>query len=105
MKELSRFEALELLHNNYGKVFTAEFIKKNGETRKINCRLGVKKDLKGGTNPVKNYLQYLTVYDMQKKGYRNINLGTLMLVKINKVCYTINDGTNNTTNISNSVNS
>lgn len=41
------------------KIFSAEFVKKNGEHRKIVCRLEVKKHLKGGEmtyNPShKNY--------------------------------------------------
>ena len=33
-----------------GKIFTAKFVKKDGEFRTINCRFGVKKHLKGGRN-------------------------------------------------------
>lgn len=64
------------------KIFSAEFIKKNGEHRKIVCRLEVKKHLKGGDltyNPSEK--NYLVVYDMQKKQYRTINFNTLLNIK------------------------
>lgn len=62
-----------------GKVFTVEFIKKNGELRKMNARLGVKKGITG------NGMKYkptdkglLPVYDMQKQGFRMINFETIV---------------------------
>jgi len=60
------------------KFFSVEFVKKNGELRKMHARLGVKKYLKGG---FKKYdaesLNYLTVYDLSKKAYRTVNLNTV----------------------------
>ena len=67
------------------KIFTATFIKKDGSTRVMNCQLGVKKHLKGGEqkfNPIEKNL--LTVFDMQKKEYRMINISTLITLKANK---------------------
>lgn len=67
------------------KIFTATFIKKDGSTRVMNCQLGVKKYLKGGEqsfNPIEKNL--LTVFDMQKKEYRMINISTLVTLKANK---------------------
>ena len=64
------------------KIFTAKFIKKNGEERVMNCRLGVTKHLKGGTmkhDP--SSLNHLVVFDMQKKEYRTINVDTLVELK------------------------
>ena len=63
-------------------VFTATFIKKDGSVRVMNCRLGVKKHLKGGElkyNPIEKNL--LTVFDMQKGEYRMINISTLVELK------------------------
>ena len=57
-----------------GKIFTVEFVKKDGTVRKMNARLGVKKHLKGGSlafDPSERNL--LPVFDMQKEGYRMIN--------------------------------
>lgn len=69
-----------------GKFFSAEFIKKNGELRKIHARLGVIKHLKGGT---KKYdaesRNLLTVYDLQTRQYRTINVGTLRSIKCGKL--------------------
>lgn len=73
------------------KFFKATFVKSNGETRKMLARLGVKKHLKGGElkyNP-KDY-DNMVVYDMQKKGYRTINLKTLKQIKVNGKEYNFN---------------
>ena len=60
-----------------GKFFTAKFVKKDGDFRVMNCRLGVKKHLKGGFDH-NDRTKYLTVYDVQKKGYRNIPVQRLI---------------------------
>ena len=62
------------------KIFKAKFVKKNGEVREMNCKLGVKKHLKDGIN-VNNRNRYLTVYDMKSEGYRNINLNTILEIR------------------------
>ena len=68
-----------------GRIFSATFIKKDGSIRKINCRLGVVKALKGGE------LRYnaeaannLVVYDLQAKNYRTIPLDKLLTLRYNK---------------------
>lgn len=65
------------------KIFKAKFVKKNGEIREMNCKLGVKKHLKGGIS-VNNRDRYLTVYDMKSSGYRNINLNTILEITCGK---------------------
>jgi hypothetical protein len=75
-----------------GKIFTAQFIKKDGSRRLINCRTNVSKYTKGkGLNfdPIARNL--LPVYDLKKKDYRFINLSTLISVKIGGKEYYIND--------------
>jgi len=68
------------------KIFSAVFTKKDGTNRKMLCRLGVKKHLKGGK---KGYdtetLNYLTVYSLDKQNYRTLNLNTLKQIKCGKV--------------------
>ena len=78
-------QIVELAGNN---IFSAQFVKKNGEVRDMVCRLNVKKHLKGGE------LKYdakarnlLPVFDMQKEGYRMINISTLIQLKINGEVY------------------
>ena len=62
--------------------FSAVFTKKNGELRKMNCRLGVKKGVKGvGKNYNDVDYNLLTVYDLKKKAFRAINLDTLEQIK------------------------
>jgi len=66
-----------------GTIFTAINVKRNGETRKYICRLGVRKHLKGGElpyNPAEKDL--LPIFDMKKKQYRMINLRTLKYLKV-----------------------
>jgi len=73
-----------------GKIFTAIFIKKDGSERKMICRRGVVKYLKGGElsfNPDVKGL--LTVFDMQKGRYRMINLVTLKEVHTDGTVYTL----------------
>ncbi len=60
-----------------GKIFTAKFVKKDGEFRTINCRLGVKKHLKGGRNYNVDDAN-ITVFDLKNKGYRNIPVQRLV---------------------------
>lgn len=61
-----------------GKVFTATFTKKDGTVRRMNARLGVRKNVKGvglKFKPADKGL--ITVFDMQKDEHRMINLATL----------------------------
>ncbi len=57
-----------------GSIFSVEFVRRtDGNLRKMVCRLGVKKHLKGSSksyDPKKHNL--LTVFDMENKGYRSI---------------------------------
>lgn len=71
-----------------GQIFTAEFIKKDGTVRIMNCRTGVKKHLRGGRlafNP-KDY-GLLPVFDLKKKGYRFVNLNTLRSISHGQEIY------------------
>ena len=71
---------------NTGKWISIEFKKANGEVSKVAGRVGVKKYLKGGTNTVAHKREYITVYDL-KRGYRNVNIGNIMLIKANNKVY------------------
>lgn len=68
--------------------FTVAFTKRtDNETRIMNCRVGVKKGLKGvGKNKTDNSL--LTVYET-KKGYRTINISGIRYLKIKGKTYII----------------
>ena len=72
--------AKKMIYNLQGKVFGATFVKKDGSIRNINCRTGVAKYLKGGEKRY-DYDNLLCVYDMQSRGYRTINIDTLMQLR------------------------
>ncbi len=83
MKTINKSQAKELILGTNGKFFSVVFKKKDGTDRKMVCRLGVKKHLKGGT------LKYnaqdrglISVWCSEKKAYRMINLETLKAVQI-----------------------
>jgi len=84
-----RSEILEKINLLNGQFFTVEFIKKDGSTRLMNCRTGVKKYLTNNgktikfTNPIDNGI--LRVYDLQTKGYRSINIDTIKKINYNKI--------------------
>ena len=67
-----------------GKIFSVTFEKKDGTIRTMVARRGVKKGVKGvgmSFNPDTKNL--FVVYDMQKKGFRMVNLNTLIEAKVN----------------------
>ena len=78
-----------------GKIFSAEFVKKDGTLREMVCRTGVKKYLKGGElpfDPVEKGL--LPVFDMQKQDYRMINLKTIRRIKLEGTIWDFTDISN-----------
>jgi len=65
-----------------GQFFSVEYVKKNGETRILNGRIGVKKSVNGKGlkyNPIERGL--LPVYDVRKRNYRMINIKTVRVVR------------------------
>ena len=68
-----------------GAIFSVEFIKRsNGELRKMVCRLGVTKHLRGGEKAydAKQH-NLLTVFDMEKEGYRSIPVESIQKLTVN----------------------
>lgn len=71
------------LNLNDGRIFGVYFVKRTtGEVRHMVCRTGVTKHLKGGD---KSYdaaaKKLLTVYDVQKEGYRSIPLDAVIQIE------------------------
>jgi len=87
--QVSRYKTMELLKATHGKIFSCEFVKKDGSLRKMVARLGVAKNLKGGKNGASDNNALVTVYDMAAKGYRMINLSTLRTIKVAGVTYEV----------------
>jgi len=70
-----------LITESKGRFITVVFKKKDGQLRKMNCRLGVKKHLKGGFSTI-DHSKYVVVYDVQNAGYRCINRETIVSVAL-----------------------
>jgi len=90
MIEVKLQEIQDVITNTNGKIFSARFIKKDGQERDILCRLGVKSYIKGTGKPsfaLNKDNPYQLVFDLQKKQYRVINMDTLIQVKFNKKTY------------------
>ena len=75
---MKKIDALRtLVEATNGLFFSVVFIKKDGTERKMTCRNGVVKHLKGGVSTTSHCDWLITVFDAQKNAYRNINLATL----------------------------
>ena len=70
-----------LIEETNGSIFSVLFTKLDGTERLMNCRLKVKSFLKGGKSTTAHKPNLITVFDMQAKNYRNINLETLKSIK------------------------
>lgn len=94
MKTINRTRAKELIKESKGLIFSTSFIKKDNTVRVLTGRLKVTQYLKENAkkqpyDPSKYNLQ--PVYDLKAKGYRMINLNTLITLSINKTKYIINE--------------
>ena len=89
--KISKGEVIQKILQSKGKFFRVIFIKRTtGELRSMLCRTGVKKHLKGGSLRYDaSTLKLINVYDINKKGYRSINLETLISAKIGGVEYVV----------------
>ncbi len=70
-----------MIDQSNGKMVTVSFIKQDGSLRVLNGRLGVKKYLKGGKATV-DAKEYISIYDVQNKGYRSINRNTIVALRM-----------------------
>lgn len=88
---MTRRMVVNFIRNTNGRTFAVEFIKRTtGELRLMNCRTGVKKHLKGGTQPYdpKAY-NLLTVFDMVSGGYRTIPIDGITRIKVNGIWHEV----------------
>jgi len=77
MKRLSRFKVLPLIKEN--KYFECNFIKKDNTVRNMKCTYEDNKE----------HLEYVIVYDTENNSYRNVNISTLITLKIKDIIYKI----------------
>lgn len=72
------------------RIFSVIFKKKDGTLRKMTCRFGVTKHLKGGELTYSPEARnYLVVFDMEANGYRTINLNTLHQIVFDGITYDV----------------
>ena len=92
MKKINKDTAREYIYATNGKIFSAVFTKKDGEKRKMVCRRGVAKYVKGiGLKFKPEECNLVGVFDMHKKAYRFINIKTLEQIKVKGITYTIKE--------------
>lgn len=75
-----------------GLIFSVEFVKRDNTVRKMVCRTGVKKDLKGEGlkfDPIQKNL--VSVWDMQAQGYRFIPVDRILSIKLRGEQYEAED--------------
>ena len=90
MKKINKDTAREYIYATNGKIFSAVFTKKDGEKRKMVCRQGVAKYVKGiGLKFKPEEKELIGVFDMHKKAYRFINVKTLEQLKVKGKTYKI----------------
>ena len=92
MKTINRTKAKELIKESKGLIFSATFTKKDGSHRLMNARLKkyISKTGKAAPYKAENY-DLIPIYDMKAKGWRSLNLNTLITLSINKTKYIINE--------------
>lgn len=91
---LNREQLKYMLTNNKGRIVTVVYRKKDGSTRVINTRLGVKKNIKGVGLPYnpEDY-GYIILWDLKKNNYRTVNLNTVDALKGGGKVYKIEENT------------
>ena len=79
----------ELIESTHGQPFHVSFIKKDGSVREMNAQTEVAIDLKGGKSTLEDHPEYYVVYDMDKEGYRAVNLTTTFRLQIGDTVYIV----------------
>ena len=92
----NRQKIVDLVGNS---IFHVAFIKKNGDTKEMTCRLNVKAHC-GDWKQTADESKYLVVYDMstkkfqvskedKKRFYRNVNMDTIQYIRVNGLTHTL----------------
>ncbi len=78
MSKITREYAEKLIRSSNGAIFSVSFVKADGSYRDMTCRTGVRKGVNGkGLAFEPSDYDLKTVYDVQAKGFRMINLDSL----------------------------
>ena len=91
---MHRTKLLQVIEQMGGQIFHVCWIKKNGDERCANVRLGVTKHLKGGqspANPSNSFIPVFLMWSMDgdtfnaERGYRLLNLNTIRSINRTQV--------------------
>lgn len=78
------------INNSNGKIFSIVFYRRSGGRRKMLCRLGVTKYLRGGVCPYDfDEKNLISVFDLQENEYRTIPIEGISHARISGVDYLI----------------
>jgi hypothetical protein len=76
--QLNRVNLKTLISQQDGRFVSVDFLKLDGQMRTLTGRLGVKSYLRGGANNVEAADRpYLTMFDVQLRQYRTVNLSSV----------------------------
>lgn len=88
---INKQQAVQIVaaHKVTGKVFGVLFVKKDSTKRTMACRFGVTAyhRTEGTPSTTAHIPKYITVFDMHKNSYRNVNLDTLVHIVAGGVKY------------------
>jgi len=87
---ITKDKAKELIKESKGLIFSTTFTKKDGSHRLMNARLKKYISKTGRKAPyMPEDYNLIHIYDMKSKGWRSLNLNTLITLSINKTKYII----------------
>jgi hypothetical protein len=90
MSKITREHAIDLIKSSNGMIFAISFAKNDGSIRNMVCRTGVSRYVKSvGMAYEPSEHDLVTVYDVQRLGYRMIRLNTMRQIKIGGREYSI----------------
>lgn len=90
--QLNRVNLRTFIVGQDGLFVSVDFKKLNGETRTLTGRLGVKSYLSGGQNKVESSDRpYLTMFDIQLRQYRTVNLSSVSEIRAEGKVYRVID--------------
>lgn len=92
--QISKSKATDLIKGSKGKFIAVRFVKKNGEVRDLNGRMGVHKSKYApltGQGLAYNPDDYglVGIFDAQKKAYRMVNINTLSQLTVDGESYDV----------------
>lgn len=95
---VSRATLIDKIKNSDGSIITVDFLKKDGEKRTLNGRIGVKAHIKGTGRPMTNYPHLVGIFDLQiakanpdhpELAYRAMIKDNILAARIGGVSYEV----------------